>query len=515
TVYEYVGTAAFTGDLADQDFNDPRSWREVRTPHGAQVRAYLENASVTAGGDLTLTATSRQTIGAVVVAASVAVGAGSVGLGGAGAGSSAENHISVDTRAFIDGDGGGITADRVTLTASDTSTIRADVGSAALAAAFAGSGAVTVAIGVALASNTISNSVEAYILDADVTATVDDITLTATEAASIVGVAVAASAAVSGSGAFALSIAGAGAHADNLVLTATRAFAERSQLTTTGADGDVVLSADDTSEIIATIVAVAASVAISGGISGAVAIGAAVARNRTGVDSGSEEDRNQVQAYLRDTSVAASGDLALTATAAQLIRAVVAAGSVAIAGGQYGLAIAGSGAESRNSIATLVQAFIDGDGDAGISADAVSLTARDTASISATTVGASVAASVAIGGAVAVAVALAHNDIDNRVEAFIQDTDDLNATAGGVTVTAVSRSQDLFSIDSPPSRDDLDDGDGLASLTDAFAAHDRTLGPDLDLVTMNPSSSTWLLLDRTTGTGYVLRWDADTGQLRV
>ena len=114
-----------------------------------------------------MTATSRQSISSIVVAAAVAIGAGLIGVGAAGAGSSAENRIAVDVAAFISGPGTVTSTGAVTVRATDNSTIKADVGAAALSIG-AGLGGVALSIGVALAWNEIANAVEAYIQGATV-----------------------------------------------------------------------------------------------------------------------------------------------------------------------------------------------------------------------------------------------------------------------------------------------------------------------------------------------------------
>ena len=462
-VFQYVGTPAVSS-YAGVDFTDPTLWREVRTRNAAQVRAYLLDTSVDATGALTLQATGRQTIAAIVVAGSAAVAGGVVGVGGAGAGASTENRIAVDVAAFIAGDGVAgiddiITASAVSLAATDTSTIKVDVGAVAIAGGVGGvAGAVSIAV--ALATNTIDDHVEAFVSDASVEAEAGALTVSAIEAASIESLTVAAaiSAAI---GAISLTISGAGAIAENVILSAVRSYAADADL---GATGAVAVTAGNTARILATIAVLSASV--SGGVlgGGALAIGAAIARNILGWDytsttaSGTktmlygdkvrladgyagggtpgavyrylgtnasrnlgtqdysntalwvEEGPNQVKAYLDDTSVDAGGALTVSASDTSSINALVAAGSVAAAASfGFALAGAGAGAQATNRIASQVWAYIDGDGATGISASSVSVTATSTTSITATTGAVAVALSIApLGAALAVAVAAGH-----------------------------------------------------------------------------------------------------------
>ena len=80
-------------------------------------------------------------------------------------------------------------------------------------------------------------------------------------------------------------------------------------------------------------------------------------------------------------------------------------------------------ASARNKIATRVKAFIEGDGDTGIQAESVTLTAHDMSNITADVGAASLAASFAgeVGVSLSIGVALAENHIDNEVEAYIKD----------------------------------------------------------------------------------------------
>src|SRR5258706_9508030 len=156
----------------------------------------------------------------------------------------------------------------------------------------------------------------------------------------------------------------------------------------------------------------------------------------------------EIKAYVRGSSIQADA-LRLSATAHETINATVLAGSVAIGGGGgVGIGASGSGVETTNRIASHVKAFIDGDGANGIHAGQISVTALDSSSISADAGAASVAASFGGGAGVSlsVGVALAYNEIANQVEAYVLDADQVEATAGAVTLSA----HDTGSITAPP-----------------------------------------------------------------
>src|SRR4029079_18582838 len=127
--FEYIGTSGSL-NLANENFTDTTRWREIRAQQPAEVQAYIEDASVDATRDLFLHAISHQTIASIVVAGSAAVAVGGgIGLRGAAAGASSVTSIGTTVASFIDVDfAAGIKAAAVTLTAEDTSTIKADVG---------------------------------------------------------------------------------------------------------------------------------------------------------------------------------------------------------------------------------------------------------------------------------------------------------------------------------------------------------------------------------------------------
>ncbi|MEA5569032.1 DUF4347 domain-containing protein [Anabaena sp. UHCC 0399] len=408
----------------------------------AEVQAYIQNSSLNVSGNLTLSATANGIITALVGAGSAAVaGGGTAGVGASGAGVSAENKIATLVKAFVNGDGAtGIQARTATLTASDSSTIKADAGAASIAASLGGTAGVSLSIGVALANNLISNEVEAFINNADnsFTTTTGGVSLSATTNANIQALSVAASLAAGFGGTAGVAISGAGAAAVNTILTKTNAYIKGSVINSAGA---VSLTATNSATIDATIAAVSLSAGVGGTAGVGVSIGAAVANNFIGYDDNSRQPA-EVQAYIQNSSVTAGGDLTLNATSGGTITAKVGAGSVALAGGgAAGVAASGSGVSTKNKIATFVKAFIDGDGATGIQARSATLSARDTSTIKADAGAASIAASLggAAGVSLSIGVALASNLISNEVAAFINNADNsVRTTTGDVSISATT-----------------------------------------------------------------------------
>ena len=258
-----------------------------------EVRAYVEDSAVSAVRELEQTALAEQTITAVVVAASGAVGGGgTVGVGASGAGSTATNTIVVDVKATIEGEGSpafaihGVSAQQVTLAATDISRIKTIAIGASLAVGGGGGVGGALSIGVSLASNRIDDVIEASIsgVSSGVTSA-GDIALAATSTASIDSLAVAASIAVGGGGGSGLALTGAGAAALNAITNRVLAYADATSLKTTGTaatPGNVTIEAADVSGISAIVAGI--SVAVGGGGVGGigVSIGASVAQNRIG-----------------------------------------------------------------------------------------------------------------------------------------------------------------------------------------------------------------------------------------
>ena len=264
---------------------------------------------------------------------------------------------------------------------------------------------------------------------------------------SALSIAASLSAGISGNAGLALS--GAGAESTNVLLTKTNAFIQDS---TVDSAGDVLLNAQSSASIDATVVAASAAIGAGGSVGVGASIGAAVARNLMGYDLDNNNDAfrdttttNVIQAYVQDSSITAADDLLQTSLSTQAIESFVLAGSAAVgAAGTVGLAASGAGVSAENRLATEVRSFIDGDGANGIAADYIVLTADDMSSITVDAVGASLAigAGGTGGAALSVGVALAMNHISNVTEASISNADNVT-TNGGQDFTTASGDQDI------------------------------------------------------------------------
>ncbi len=368
----------------------------------SKIQSQISDSSLTVGGTLTETATSSQTIESTVVAFTAAVAGAPDGFafGLSGSGVETTNKIGEAISSTISGDGAtGVSAAAISVGAIDESTITAGAGAASVAVSVTG-GAVggSLSIGVALARNEIDNSVEASISDAlKLQTTASSITLTASETSNITATSVAASIAAGfASGNAGVGISGAGAESTNVLLTKTNAFILDCDIQSADA---VSLTSTFGGTIHATVVGVSVAVGVGGDGGVGASIGAAVARNLIGYNSGSAnntvgtEDMVQAQAYLQGTSLSAAGALTATATSTPTIIAEVGAGSMAIGGGSdVGVGLSGSGVLTQNKIATKVEAYIEGDGTKGITVDSAAFSATDISHITAKAGAASLAA---------------------------------------------------------------------------------------------------------------------------
>ncbi|WP_236960758.1 beta strand repeat-containing protein [Methylobacterium durans] len=429
---------------------------------GNEVQASLGTTSADADGALSVTATARQTIKADVAAVSASVqGAGAAAVSVAGAGVGASNVIAVATRATIDGDGAtGIRASAVSVTAQDNSEITATVAAAGIAGSGAGVAAVGVTIAASNATNTIGNAVEATIRNADtgLTATSGDVSVGATSGGFIKAVAAAATVSLGGAGIANVQISGGGASALNIITTRTRAAIEKA--TGQGANNKVTgaaavrVTATSTQAIDANVTSLAVAGGGAGVASVPVAIGLAGAQNIIGDwQTKGSDGKNLAQPALRangsaaveavisGTTVDAQGSVAVGATSASTINAIVAAGAAVATGATVGVGVAGSGSYSGNAISIATKASIEG-ATTRVTAGDVSVRAQDRAVISVDVGTAAIAAAggaVGVGGAIGVATAL--NVIDSALTAQI-DSAGVTTRTGGIAVEALVPSDD-------------------------------------------------------------------------
>ena len=332
---------------------------------------------------------------------------------GAGAGVSTTNKISAQVKAYIDGDiTTGISATSITVKAQDVSTITSNAGAAALAISFSGGASVSVSVAATVASNSVGNTVEAYIQNAGtaIRATAGAILLQAQESSSITSLAIAASAAAAISPA-SLAVSGSGVQASNTLSNDVEAFIANSNGGAT-ASGSVTVSAMDT----ATVDAEIDSASVAAGVVG-IAVGESQSFNTIG---------DTVNAYINNSTVTASGgDLSVTASSTPTITTstAVLAVSAAIGG-------AGAGASATTTINGTTEASIGG-GTFTASGHQVKVTAFSSATLDPSAAGAS-------GGLLSVTALVTDAEIHGTTQASVGGTTGI--TASGLVVSATDTS---------------------------------------------------------------------------
>jgi hypothetical protein len=201
------------------------------------VLAIIDDSDITSGGDVTLIATSTATIDAIAFGAAVAVAAGSDGTGVAvgATGTVAENSITNTIRAAIeDSDTTSpnsiIAGGELSLNATDSSTIGA-FGFAGSLSVGVGSTGISGSLGIGVSFNTIDNQVAAYIANVDTVDIDNGISISAMSDSAITANSIAAAVSVAvGTSSTSVGVSGGGAIAQNVILSATNAYIEDSDV---------------------------------------------------------------------------------------------------------------------------------------------------------------------------------------------------------------------------------------------------------------------------------------------
>jgi hypothetical protein len=412
------------------------------------VRAFIDNSSVTADGNVSVTAeASGETVDAFAVAGSPAGASGEQGgLAFPGAGSASENQVHVTTYAGVTGSSSvRSTGGAVTLDAEDKSTIQAASGCAAVALAGGPTGNVGAAFGASSALNVVGNTTEALIDSSTVTAaggiTGVGVGVCALSTADIVANTVAAAGGVAGGSSGGLMGTGAGAGSTNIITNAVEAIISGgSTVSATGSGDGVSMFANDDSDIHA--VAVGAAITGTAGTSGVSGgNGPAVATNAIG---------NSVVATITGSTVTATGDVDVVAQSGATIDAGTVGLAGALAGGSSaGVALTGAGSASANQIYNTVEASIKAHSTVTSTAGAVNVTGTDTAQITARAGTGALESGLGVG--LGTGVSIASNTIGSAttpssIAAFI-DSSTVTGTEGvNITAQATSETIDALTV---------------------------------------------------------------------
>ncbi|HPM80080.1 MAG TPA: hypothetical protein PLF81_05245, partial [Candidatus Anammoximicrobium sp.] len=321
------------------------------------VRAFVQDSTVTAGGSLTIAATSQPDITGLTVGVGASVSLGNkVSLAASGFGAQTTNIVRDDVEAAILGTsvvsttGGG----KIRLDAAepDGAKIEAEATGGSLSGTMSeNSFAGGVTVGVVLTKNDVANRILAHIDNATVSAG-GNIELDANSTCSVKSLTVFVSLAISLFGKASFMAAGDGANSTNTIYNAIDAYILDSQstVTTTGA-GSVLLSATDNSTANAQAGGGNFSLALGSSFGGSISVGAVLATN---------DIENTVQAYLFNSTVNAAGDVQLTTVSRPKIIATTVAVALSGSGTADGLAATGAAgaAQSKNTISSTVAAHI-------------------------------------------------------------------------------------------------------------------------------------------------------------
>ena len=322
----------------------------------------LDGSSVAANANnISLTATNNNKI--LAIAGAVAYG-GEAGIGAA----VATNTIGATAGAYLD-DSNVTSADNVTLDAADSN-------GEIFSITAGGAGSQTFATGAAVSLNQVTNADDAYISDGSQVDASGAVSLTSSDAPVIEALA----GGLAGSGTAAISAA----FATNDIDDNTESYINGSSVTAL----TLALTAASTASI--------ESLTVAGASSGTFALGGAVGLNSIG---------DVTAVYITNGSILdVTGFLTLTATDDPTITAgagaLDAAGTAAISAGV-----------ATNTIGDTVTAYIDGD--TQVQTTWATLTATETASIEAASMGVAVSGTVAVTGGVGV------NQIHNTTDVHI------------------------------------------------------------------------------------------------
>ncbi|GAM76380.1 yapH protein [Vibrio ishigakensis] len=371
--------------------------------------ALIDNVDIGASddraGDISVIATTNATITATSVATSFALGWGAGSITVSGAGANAVNSITGETKASI-ANSQAYSSGNVTVTATNTSKVNAEVAAVSIAGAGGTDGGLGVSVGGAETKNNIGTSgnrlgVTASVIDSGIDAT-GDISVTSTADLDIdAGVGAGSAAIAAAGGGVGIAASGSGAGGYNEIYSNVDAYIDNNSNQTIKGSS-LTLNARNISDIDADVGAATIAAGFGSGGAAAITVGVALARND--VD-------NNTRAYVAGAAVdlgntgapGATGALDIDASTDNTINSLSVAASLGVAfGSGGGIAVSGAGANSMNSIGGDTLAYLDG-ADV-VSAGNVSVDAENISDISATVASVSVSGGGGSGGGVGVSI---------------------------------------------------------------------------------------------------------------
>ncbi|BAS59688.1 hemagglutinin/hemolysin-like protein [Leptolyngbya boryana NIES-2135] len=399
------------------------------------VSAYVDKSTLTASGNVAITAASTGTIDsfALGAAAAVSTNASWLAMSLSGAGAGANNDIETTISAYVT-NGSSITTSNsgtISISATDDSDITADSGGYSLALSYS-SVSTSGSVGVSIAENDIHNTIDAYV-DKSTLTSAGAVNITAQSTAEIDALSIGGSASSSSGYLGSLSLSGAGAGTNNNIDNTISAQIKNSATVKTSNNAAVNLTATDNSTITSDAGGVSIAATLGDGSSASLSIGAAVATNQIGQAQG-----HTIQALVDNATISADGIVTVTAKSTATIDGLAFSGSAAASGSTGGgtISLSGSGTGIENTIKAKIAAGIQNGGKVTTD-ETATLTAIDDSEIIADAGAASlsIGGSTDASGAASVGVAIADNEISNTVKAYV---DKGTVSAGDFNLTANS-----------------------------------------------------------------------------
>ncbi|MCJ8339824.1 MAG: LEPR-XLL domain-containing protein [Pseudomonadales bacterium] len=419
------------------------------------IDAYLNDIN-----SITVSGANSSGIGASIVASdqseiyTIAAGVAYAGNGAVGV-TYAENNITSDTDALIGSVNLSMTTGSVKLTADSEADILAiAIGASIVADTTPGFDTkVGLSVAAAISTNIVRANTRAKTNNSTITLPNgnDSLDINAINNSDIVAIVVAASVGLQSGGTTSVSLSGAGASVSNSVYGDTQALLTNSsigqQTGTPVANTNVSLKAEVTGKVVANVFG--ASIALAAGTTGtgvAGSIGVSLATNNLGKDPDNSNAANKISAFITDTNIDVSGAVSSIAKSTQTIIANVVAVSVGLAKSETGSAgaLTGVGASTTNNIKVDVSSVVSSTSTRkSLLAGSLNIYAEDTSKISAVVVGASIAGSYSPTGTsftLSIAVSLAENNIDNNLNASLDNMQLGSSTARAAAVTVKAKS---------------------------------------------------------------------------
>ncbi len=383
-----------------------------------QTQARVDGASNMTARDLRVLARSLAYIDTLTIGGNLSGGSNSGAFSGAGSG----NKLTLITSAFVDRVQNETS--QLTLTgdffvlAEHKPTIVADAGGFAIALSLSSQSGVTGtgSVGIGAAENTITSTVQALVVGAQLLVKAGNVLVSAESSPSISALTMGGVGAGSISNSTAFTIAGAGAGSRNTITSHVNAEIFDTNPGVYRATNISVLTKDN-SIIVANSGAIALLFTLPKETNINVSVGISLAINSITATTLTTVDRSSLQA---DNGLIVSADSQGTITALTIAGAL--AGALTTGTSSSGITFSGAGTGSGNNITSLTQAKIDRSSNLLATTGRIDVSATNSSTIDAKAIAGSLAFQSSSGGSVSIGVAIAENKIARDVRALINNS---------------------------------------------------------------------------------------------